>query len=200
QQLGRRVDGFRSPRLDRSPDLLWAVERVGFRYDSSYPDVDRENMTHFGAGVRLNVPFRPPLEDGDRVRPSACLELPVSAPDCIQPLFEGDDVCTLRRAVRDKVEFIRATGGLYVGIVHAGVFGTRDALRRATHLAFVREQLLHSDVWVAPASEIAEWWCDRERLTLTVGDDCVRVMNQGNRPVDGIRVLVDLGGHEQAHD
>jgi hypothetical protein len=30
------VLGYRSPRLDRSPDLAWALDRAGFRYDSSY--------------------------------------------------------------------------------------------------------------------------------------------------------------------
>jgi hypothetical protein len=200
RQLERRVAGFRSPRLDRSPDLLWAVERAGFGWDSSYPDVDRENMTHFGAGVRLNLPFRPPLEDGEHVRPSACLELPVSAPDCIQPLFEGDDVRTLRRAVREKVAFVRATGGLYMGIVHAGVFGARDAVRRGTHLAFVRDQLRQPDVWLASASEIAEWWCARERITISLGEGVARVVNRGSRPLERVRLLVEVGECERAYD
>jgi hypothetical protein len=65
------VLGYRSPRLDRSPDLAWALDRAGFRYDSSYPDVDRENMANFGRGVRLNVPFRPLIDDGNGgLRPS----------------------------------------------------------------------------------------------------------------------------------
>src|SRR5207245_1350443 len=119
--------------------------------------------------------------------PSACLELPVSAPDCIQPLFEGDDVGTLRRAVREKVAFVRATGGLYLGIVHAGVFGARDAARRTAHLAYVCEQLRHPEVWLATAGEIAEWWFARERLTVSVDDGQVLVANRGERLLDGVR-------------
>jgi hypothetical protein len=64
----------------------------------------------------------------------------VSAPDCIQPLFEGASHWALRRAVRQKLAFLRETGGLYVGIVHAGVFGPRDADRREAHLRFVARQ------------------------------------------------------------
>src|SRR5207237_1383591 len=76
----RPVRGYRSPRLDPSPDLLSALDEAGFAYDSSYPDVDRENIAHFGSGVRVNVPYRPPLAtDGGGMRPSRCLELPLTA-------------------------------------------------------------------------------------------------------------------------
>ena len=139
RRLERPIKGFRSPRLDRSPDLVWALDRLGFEYDSSYPDVDRESLDHFGGGVRINVPYRPPIVDRRtvacaRADASSCR---VSAPDCIQPLFQGDDIRQLRRAVRAKIAFVRETGGLYVGIVHGGVFGDRDGARRGAHLAFV---------------------------------------------------------------
>lgn len=75
RQLRRRVVGYRSPRLDRSPHLAWALDRTGFRCDSSFPDVDRENMNHFGGGVCLTLPYRPLVTDGDSLRPSRCLEL-----------------------------------------------------------------------------------------------------------------------------
>ncbi len=200
-QLGRPVAGFRSPRLDRSPALLWALDHAGMAWDSSYPDVDRENVAGFGGGVRLNVPFRPPLDAGEgRVRASRCLELPVSAPDCIQPLFAGDDLRALRRAVREKLRFVRATGGLYVGIVHGGVFGRRDAARRGAHLAFVRRQLDGPEVWLASAGAVADWWCARERLTVSTRDGGIRVTNAGDRAVAGVRVITESGTEETMHD
>jgi peptidoglycan/xylan/chitin deacetylase (PgdA/CDA1 family) len=192
RRLERPITGFRSPRLDRSADLVWALDRLGFEYDSSYPDVDRESLDHFGGGVRLNVPYRPPIrtEDG-RLRASRCLELPVSAPDCIQPLFQGDDMRQLRRAVRAKIAFVRDTEGLYVGITHGGVFGSRDAARRGAHLAFVRRQLERADVWLATAGDVARWWAARERLALQVVADRVVVTNEGRRPVGGARIVVE---------
>jgi hypothetical protein len=192
RRLERPITGFRSPRLDRSADLVWALDRLGFEYDSSYPDVDRESLDHFGGGVRLNVPYRPPVvtEDG-RLRPSRCLELPVSAPDCIQPLFQGDDIRQLRRAVRAKIAFVRDTGGLYVGIVHGGVFGPRDAARRGAHLAFVRRQFERPDVWLATAADVARWWAARERLAVRVVADRIVVTNAGRLPVAGARVVVE---------
>jgi hypothetical protein len=192
RRLERPITGFRSPRLDRSPDLVWALDRLGFEYDSSYPDVDRESLDHFGGGVRLNVPYRPPVSTDDgQLRPSRCLELPVSAPDCIQPLFQGDDIRQLRRAVRSKISFVHATGGLYVGIVHGGVFGVRDAARRGAHLAFVRRQLDRPDVWLATAGDVARWWAAREQLTLRVVADRIVVTNEGRRAVAGARIVVE---------
>ncbi len=192
RRLERPITGFRSPRLDRSADLLWALDRLGFEYDSSYPDVDRESLDHFGGGVRLNLPYRPPVvTDDGRLRASRCLELPVSAPDCIQPLFQGDDIRQLRRAVRAKIGFVHATGGLYVGIVHGGVFGARDAARRGAHLAFVRRQLDRPDVWLATAADVARWWVAREHLALQVVADRIFVTNEGRSPIGGARIVVE---------
>jgi len=195
--VGRTPDGFRSPRLDRSPALLRDLDAAGFRWDSSYPDVDRENARTFGAGVRLNVPFRPPIDEaGGRVRPSRCLELPVSAPDCIQPLFAGESVRALADAVRQKTAFTRATGGLYVGIVHAGVFGPRDAARRSAHLGVVRRRLQAGDVWRASLDAVAAWWSARERVAVAVLADRVDVRNDGAAAVAGLRLVLGVGDDE----
>ncbi len=91
RRLGRSVVGYRSPRLDRSPDLAWALDRAGFRYDSSYPDVDRENMRELRPRRAAERAVPPAARRRRRtLRPSRCLELPLTAPDCIQPLFAGE--------------------------------------------------------------------------------------------------------------
>ncbi|MCC6849211.1 MAG: polysaccharide deacetylase family protein [Deltaproteobacteria bacterium] len=193
--LGRAVTGYRSPRLDRSPDLAWALDRTGFRYDSSYPDVDRENLANFGRGVRLNVPFRPVIDDGvSGPRPSRCLELPLTAPDCIQPLFAGESRERLRQTVETKAAFLAATGGLYVALVHGGVFDEADADLRMEHLEFVYRKLRRGDVWLAGMEDIADWWCRREALTLTVKTSAVHVANTGSQPVAGARVVIERAG------
>jgi peptidoglycan/xylan/chitin deacetylase (PgdA/CDA1 family) len=191
RQLGRSVEGYRSPRLDRSPDLAWALDHEGFRYDSSYPDVDRENLNHFGGGVRFNLPYRPLLEDPAGLRPSRCLELPLTAPDCIQPLFAGGSEAELRDAVAVKTAFLRRTGGLYCALVHAGVFGDRDAERRERQLEFLLGHMRHHDVWLASVSEIVEWWCRREALHVAVQGDTAVVTNGGTETVSGVRIAAE---------
>jgi peptidoglycan/xylan/chitin deacetylase (PgdA/CDA1 family) len=198
QTLGRPVGGYRSPRLDRSPHLDWALDDVGFTYDSSHPDVDRENLEHYGRGVRLNLPYRPLIEDADGGwRASRCLELPLTAPDCIQPLFAGDDVAQLRAAVAQKAAFVRASGGCYVALVHAGVFGADDAARREAHVDFVAAQLRHPGTWLTSPARLVEWWCARERLQVSTTDGAVQVANHGVRPIDGAVLVIERGASTQ---
>ncbi|MBI3782395.1 MAG: polysaccharide deacetylase family protein [Deltaproteobacteria bacterium] len=193
--LGRSVYGYRSPRLDRSADLLAALDDLGFRYDSSYPDVDRENVRHFGGGVRVNLPFRPPLYDhSSRPRPSRCLELPLTAPDCIQPLYGGASSAELELTVQTKAAFVRESGGLYVALVHAGVFGDADAERRETHLRLVNDLLHHPDVWFADIGDIAAWWTAREQVRIETLPGALRIVNAGDASIDGLQVLIEYTG------
>jgi hypothetical protein len=194
RQFGRPISGYRSPRLDRSPDLDRALDEAGFVYDSSYPDVDRENVAHYGRGVRLNLPYRPLIEMRGRWRSSRCLELPLTAPDCIQPLFAGADAAELAATVAQKAAFVRASGGLYVALVHPGVFGADDAARREAQLDVVAAQLRHPDTWWAGIEEVVDWWRAREALELVLEGDAVRVVNRGAVPVHGARLVVEGAG------
>jgi|GEM_PF-1060169 len=188
---GHRVTGYRQPRLDRSADLVSALDRTGWNHDSSFPDVDRENTRGFGAGVSLNLPFRAPIPgEKGRLRPSRCLELPLTAPDCIQPLFAGESPADLRRTVRRKADYIHATGSLYTALVHAGVFGRRDSRVREDHLVYMRKLLTRDSLWLASIDEIAEWWRRRERVCATMEDGRVTVRNAGDSEVVGLAVVV----------
>jgi peptidoglycan/xylan/chitin deacetylase (PgdA/CDA1 family) len=194
-KLGRSVQGYRSPRLDRSADLLAALDGLGFRYDSSYPDVDRENVRHFGGGVRLNLPFRPPLYDnGAAPRPSRCLELPLTAPDCIQPRFSGASKAELELTVQTKAAFVRESGGLFVALVHAGVFGDADADQREAHLRLVHDLLHHPDVWIADIAEIVDWWTAREQVRVDTLAGAVRIVNEGTRSIEGLQLVIEHVG------
>ena len=83
---------------------------------------------------------------------------------------------------------------LYVGIVHAGVFGDADADRREVHLRFVVRQIRRAGFWLTSLGEMADWWQARERITLAVHDDRVVVANRGERAVGGLRLLVEHDG------
>jgi hypothetical protein len=115
----------------------------------------------------------------------------LTAPDCIQPLFAGHSVAALRADVGAKAAFIRQTGGVYVALVHAGVFGDQDAALREEHLAFVCRQLRHSDTWLAGIEQIADWWCRRESLRVSLRDNNIHVINEGQQPVASVRLVFE---------
>jgi hypothetical protein len=150
-------------------------------------------MARYGGGVRWNLPFRPPLAEPQpgSFALSNCLELPVSAPDCIQPLFGGESVEDLRNAVKQKIDFILQTGGLYVGIVHAGVFNEADSTRRLDHLRFVAGQLDRPDMWIASMDEIASWWTRRECVHLVLRNNCWSAVNRGDHGIHGLTLVAE---------
>jgi hypothetical protein len=135
------------------------------------------------------------IEDVDGLRPSRCLELPLAAPDCIQPLFAGHDDAALADAIARKAEFVRSSGGCHIALVHAGVFGPADAERRLEHLRDVRRHLRHPDVWLTSIDEIAAWWRQREGLEVRIDADTATITNTGSEAVHGVRLVVeDRGG------
>jgi hypothetical protein len=192
ERLRRRIQGYRSPRLARSRDLLLALDASGFEYDSSYPDTDRENLEHYGAGVRLNLPYRAPVEtSAGALRRSRCLELPLTAPDCIQPLFAGQTEEQLHRSVATKSQFVRSTGGLHVALVHAGVFGDDDAALRERHRQFVARELNAPGTWLPRVGELLDWWRSREELDVDCHDSVVYLTNPGRHTVGRLQVVIE---------
>ena len=86
---------------------------------------------------------------------------------------------------------MRESGGLFVALVHAGVFGDTDAERREAHLRVVHDLLQHPDVWVADIAEIVDWWTGREQVRVEAPAGSVRVTNQGTAPIEGLQLAID---------
>jgi hypothetical protein len=81
-------------------------------------------------------------------------------------------------------------------LVHGGVFDEHDADLRTAHLEFVYRQLRRADVWLAGMEDIADWWCRREALKLSVKASAVHVTNTGTQPIAGARVVIERDGGE----
>ena len=129
--------GFRSPATHR----VWeAMPKLGFAYDSSYPDTD---------------PFEP-------MAGGCCSWLPFFNRDMVElPITLTQDhtlFVILRRDEslwREKVEFLRTRGGMVLLIIHP------DYMLEDGRLAAYR-RLLESlrddpEVWTALPSEVADW-------------------------------------------
>ncbi|MBL8212119.1 MAG: hypothetical protein JNK87_15490 [Bryobacterales bacterium] len=192
RRLGRRVLGFRAKGLRRHTMRNIWLDHSGYAYSSSVPDVDRETASHFGAGVRWNLPFRPPVCDGFDLRESRCLEIPVSAPSCIEPLFSGAGVDSLRQAVTAKLDFLCETGGIFCGLSRSGSFGMADAQRRFSHLHWMAGQIRqHRGFWLTTMDQAATWWRRREQVTLSLVGSGWVAENKGSDTVAGLRLVVE---------
>ncbi len=167
QLFKKKVNGYRNPRLDRNHQLWKMLEEAGYQYDSSYPDVDRENTFHFGGGVGTNYPYRPIIESKGRLRFVSLFEYPVTAPDCIMPLFMGKTEEEMFATYRKKLAYIKEVEGLYVSIIHAGVFDRKDIKTRLGLLDFLWESANREGFWIVSPEKLYSWLRQREDILFT---------------------------------
>lgn len=138
--------GFRSPATHRGWELM---PKLGFEYDSSYPDTDPYEPMAGGCCSWL------PFFNQDMV------ELPITLPQD-HTLF-----VILRRDEslwREKAEYLRARGGMALVIVHPDYMlreGRLDAYRRL--LAAFRDD---KEAWTPLPREVADWWQRRASTSL----------------------------------
>ncbi len=140
--------GFRSPATHR----VWeAMPKLGFAYDSSYPDTD---------------PFEP-------MAGGCCSWLPFFNRDIVElPITLTQDhtlFVILRRDEslwRQKVEYLRARGGMALLIVHPDYM--RDDGRLAVYRRLLESVRDDPAMWTALPHEVADWWRRRAATSLQV--------------------------------
>jgi hypothetical protein len=140
------ASGFRAPATHR----VWeAMPELGFLYDSSYPDTDPFEPMAGGCCSWL------PFFNRDMV------ELPITlTQDHTLFVILGRD----ESLWREKLQFLRARGGMALAIVHPDYMGEDrrlDAYRRL--LESVRDD---PEVWTALPCEVADWWRRRASTSL----------------------------------
>jgi hypothetical protein len=138
--------GFRSPATHR----VWSwMPRLGFDYDSSYPDTDPYEP--MGGGCCCWLPFF----NGEMV------ELPITLPQdhTVFVILRRDE--SLWRA---KAELLRGRGGMALAITHP------DYMRVGDRLDAYRRLLDHfgddGTVWRALPHEVSAWWRRRAATSL----------------------------------
>lgn len=138
--------GFRSPATHR----VWeAMPRLGFSYDSSYPDTD---------------PFEP-------MAGGCCSWLPFFNRDLVElPITLTQDhtlFVILRRddsLWREKANYLRARGGMALAIVHPDYMLEDDRL--AVYRRLLEEYRADPEVWSPLPHEVADWWRRRAATSL----------------------------------
>jgi hypothetical protein len=138
--------GFRSPATHRRWEWM---PKLGFDYDSSYPDTD---------------PYEP--------MPGGCCSwLPFFNEDLVElPITLPQDHTTFVILRRDeslwqlKAEALRERSGMALLIVHPDYM--RDEKRLGAYQRFLAAAIEDPDVWIALPQEVAAWWRRRAATTL----------------------------------
>jgi hypothetical protein len=148
----REVRGFRSPLLQHGRELLGALGKAGYMYDSSAPSWEPLSPTSLKPhGVGTVFPFFV----------SGVLEIPVSLPQDhqlirVSGLTTSEAVEELFRVSR----WVRGVGGACVLLVHPDYeFGQPENMEEYYRL--LEKFKLDPECEILTLGELAEWWTNR---------------------------------------
>jgi peptidoglycan/xylan/chitin deacetylase (PgdA/CDA1 family) len=153
QSTKTTVRGFRAPLLQHSRDLLVAVDRAGYEFDSSVPSWEILSPTSSNPhGIGTVFPFRV----------ANLLEIPVSLPQDHQLLrVSGLDPRSATRIILEFSNWIRELGGLCVILVHPDYdYGKEQYKNEYTQLLDRFKKDHECDLMTL--GEVARWWNSRE--------------------------------------
>ena len=153
----REVLGFRAPLLQHSRELVEALEKAGYKYDSSVPSWEPLSPTSLKPhGVGTVFPFLI----------SGIVEIPVSMPQDHQLIRVGglgvaETVDQLLKVSR----WIKKTGGACVLLVHPDYeFGQEDW--REEYLRLLRSFRSDPACDIMTLGEMARWWTYRQESSI----------------------------------
>ena len=185
--LGRQVAGMMPPMERLDPLLTLAWVRAGGGY------LLAENGARSAAPELLTVdrqPFvlLPRVTDDDAIAVRRAGVRPDAGGDGLSSILDEE--------YRGALAKVHALGGLSITRWHAST-DRGTASRLVAGIA--RRAAADSTIWIAPATDVADWWLRRSRLELTTvaaGDSLtVSIANHGTTPVDDavVRVVPPAG-------
>jgi hypothetical protein len=177
---------------------------LGFRAPNNSYDA-QTHQTLYEAGIRYHLvdaqehksrlPFYATIKNetaGQRFT-----VLPITLRNDDQIMAEGfDDPTFLRQELLNDFFAVRRQGGLGVLMLHSRLYTSGSVLEKAIPLFVEQIQSESSQVWVSNASQIAQWWGQRERLRLGVrplgGRTEFDMTVLGTSPYEGAALIVVL--------
>jgi peptidoglycan/xylan/chitin deacetylase (PgdA/CDA1 family) len=157
EACGREPRGIRQHFLRFDVAATWrAQSAAGFEYDTT---LGYNETPGFRAGIA--APFRP--YDAAARAPGGPLELPLTAMDGALFRSLGLDLEGAAGRMAAHLAEVEEVGGLAVLLWHPNAASERHFPGWWPCYVRVLDRLRARGAWVAPASEIAEWWADRLR-------------------------------------
>ena len=202
--LGKDIQHFRVPWLQRTPDLLKILDECNFKFDSSFIDVDWWTPQKYGTGISFNLPFHPIImTDSNKIKKSDILEIPVTWPLDIPLIYCTTSLKVSYRKIAEKIRWIHEIGGLYNTLIHSGVWGDKDLEARKKLLDFFMKQISNrNDIWICNISELVHWWLCKENIDIELDLELpdplagkIVVQNKNPEKIEGIVLKFDSTRH-----
>lgn len=177
------VTGFRAPTegYDSATELL--LHKHGIRYHAADPSRLEGRLPTL---VKMQGV---PLED-------SLVVMARSQRDDINLYWEKLDVPQTTQALIDDFELAANTGALGFLSVHSQNFDESSVLRQAFPNFLKHLQTHNERVWMATSGQVAQWWRDRERLSISSSVSGKRLdfnlTVKGSQPVNGASLMVVL--------
>ena len=170
----RKIIGFRAPALQKTKDLYGILWKSGFEYDSSAIDSQREEPA-CGSGVSYNLPYY--IFDFENKKFEEVLEIPISAPDCISPIYFGHSLKKTAELFELKAKWISEIGGVCNFIIHAPAWGNDDAKQRMWLLDRI-QNIDKREFWIATGNEINKWWRERRDIDMSIKGNKIKLKSK----------------------
>jgi hypothetical protein len=165
-----RIRGFRAPLLQHSREILDAVGKAGYRFDSSVPSWEALSPTSLKPhGVGTIFPFRI----------SGIVEVPVSLPQDHQLIRIGElGIAQAVDRLIDVSKWVKGVGGVCVLLTHPDYeFGLEGG--QAEYHRLLKSFRSDSSCDILSLGELADWWTNREQsqIRMTEGKASLQQAN-----------------------
>lgn len=158
RSMGFKAEGFRTPWLHRTRDLIPLLEKHRYVWDSSFPDTDPSTIGYEGTGCSTVFPFYPLLEENGTYRYSTILELPITIPQdwaLIHSLgYSNEEVLKLWK---EKVDYVEDIGGLALFLTHPSHYDMGNPKRLWIYDEIIK-YVLEKEPFIGTCREIVKLW------------------------------------------
>ena len=178
-----RINGFRAPTegYDTTTELL--LQKAGIRHHTADPARTEGRLPIF-------------VKQEGVATQDALIVLPRTQRDDINFTKQNLSVEQTRSELIDDFDLVVDTGSLGLLSVHSQNFGPDSTLVKAMPGFLEHLKTRRTQIWLASAGQVADWWRDRERFKLSYGNSGKRVEFNititGKTPVNGSTVMVML--------
>jgi peptidoglycan/xylan/chitin deacetylase (PgdA/CDA1 family) len=179
----KNITGFRVPTesYDKTTELL--MQKHGIRHHAADPS-------------RLEGRL-PMILKMDGIAPEdALIVLARTQRDDINLYWEKLSAEQTTKALIDDFDFAVNTGALGFLSIHSQNFGEGSVLRQAMPGFLEHVQKRRNQIWLASSNQVAQWWRDRERSTISSSISGKRLdfnlTVKGSQPISGLTLIVML--------